>query len=330
MIDEAGAVVRLRGTALPNLIWDPAGGPTARGDLELMKAWGANVVRIGLNQGLWLDGKANCDAACYRGRVGEIVGWARSAGLDVILDLHFSTGNGAVEPQFMEMPDADSAEFWRQVAALYKNDGRVLFELYNEPHNVDWRTWRDGGSVNGVYDPDTSDTDYSTPGTLTYQATGMQALYDAVRATGAHNLVIAGGLDWTFTFSGAPEPALDGYNLAYAVHLYPYPSKLPDAWEAAFGFLKDRVPLIVSEFGPVATDGSCPSDYLDQVLGYADANALSWTAWSWFAGGTPSDGRGACTTEMFYAEADPANPAFSPTPYGARIRSELSSIESAR
>ena len=43
------------------------------------------------------------------------------------------------------MADTNSITFWSQVAAIYKNDGRVLFELYNEPHDISWTVWKSGG-----------------------------------------------------------------------------------------------------------------------------------------------------------------------------------------
>lgn len=324
ILDESHASVRLRGAALPSLIWDPTGSVIAPRDFEMMAAWGINVVRIGLNQGFWLAGGPACTSDCYRTRVAEVVGLARKTKLDVILDLHWATANGAVPPQFLALADRDSVTFWSDVATRYAGDGRVLFELYNEPHDIDWSTWKNGGQVTSSYDPDTSDTDYSTPGSITYEAAGMQALYAAVRATGAHNLVIAGGLDWSFDLSGVPEHGIDGYNVVYATHLYPFSTKLPDAWPNAFGFLRDQVPLVVSEFGPANTiDPDCPPGYADDVLAYTDETPLHWVAWDWFAAGSPDDPYPACESAFFFSEADPARPVYALTPFGERIQRAL-------
>ena len=88
------------------------------------------------------------------------------------------------------MADTNSITFWSQVAGSYKNDGRVLFELYNEPHDVRWDVWKSGGMTSGGW-----------------TAAGMQQLYDAVRATGAENLVVIGGLDCAYDLSGVPRTA---------------------------------------------------------------------------------------------------------------------------
>ena len=88
------------------------------------------------------------------------------------------------------MADTNSVTFWSEVAARYKDDGRVLFELYNEPHDVTWTSGRTAARPASGW-----------------EAVGMQQLYDAVRAAGAENLVIIGGLDWAFDLSGvADEP----------------------------------------------------------------------------------------------------------------------------
>jgi hypothetical protein len=38
----------------------------------------------------------------------------------------------------------------------------------------------------------------------------MQQLYSAVRAAGADNLVVAGGIDWAYDLSGVPGHSLQG------------------------------------------------------------------------------------------------------------------------
>ena len=79
----------------------------------------------------------------------------------------------------------------------------MMFELYNEPHDVSWSVWKSGGATGEGL-----------------QAVGMQQLYDTVRATGAQNLVIIGGLDWAYDLSGVPANRIDGYNIVYATHPY--------------------------------------------------------------------------------------------------------------
>ena len=113
-----------------------------------------------------------------------------------ILDLHWSdAGEWGKQIGQHVMPDQNSLAFWKDVAPAYKNHPAVLFDLYNEPHDVSWDIWLKGGQGEG---------EGPTAGTPArpIEAVGMQALLDAVRATGAKNVVIAGGLDWAYDFSG--------------------------------------------------------------------------------------------------------------------------------
>lgn len=137
---------RFHGIARPPFEWNAAGEHIGLSDLQIMKSWGANVVRFALNQDFWLPGAAKYDGA-YQSNVDQAIQWAHVAGLDVILDLHWSD-RGDLDnqnPGQQRMADQNSVAFWADVASKYKNDGRVLFELYNEPHDVSWDVWLNGG-----------------------------------------------------------------------------------------------------------------------------------------------------------------------------------------
>jgi len=196
------------------------------------------------------------------------VEWAKQAGLDVILDLHWSDQGqqATVKPGQQKMADVNSIAFWKSVADFYKNDGRLLFELYNEPHDISWDVWLSGGDAGG------------------FTAVGMQQLYDAVRSTGANNIVIAGGLDWAYDLSGVPTHRIQGKNIMYATHPYSKGNWKPvSGFDAKWGFLTATAPVIVSEFGDNVAE--CTTDYSAAVITYADRAGASWTGWAWYPGG---------------------------------------------
>ena len=300
-----GSPYLFHGVARPSLEWDPNGqwfGAGPRSDFDEMAAWHANVVRIALNQDFWLSGAALYVPA-YQATVDRIVKAAEAAGLDVILDLHWSDrgdltasvagqGQGQLGHSDQQpMADLNSLRFWQEVAGKYKDDGHVLFELYNEPHDVVWSTWLHGGDVKE------------------YHAVGMQDLYDAVRGAGADNLVIAGGVGWAFDLSRAGDERIQGYNIIYATH--PYAPQDPEAqWDQKFGYLaaQDIAPVIATEFG----DGSknCTGAWDTQLTQYADARQISWTAWAWWAGD--------CSFPSLISDWD-----FTPTEQGAAIKAAL-------
>lgn len=263
-----GRAHQFRGVDRPSLEWSSTGEHLSAADFELMASWNANVVRLALNQDFWLADSPIHDPG-YPALVDTAIAWAESAGMDVILDLHWSDGGvlGACGGCQQRMPDANSVTFWTEVATRYRDDGRVLFELYNEPHDVTWDIWRSGGD--------------SGQG---WQAVGMQMLADAVRATGALNLVVIPGLDWAYDLSGVPAHRIAGQNIVYATHPYNNRSKTRARfWDLYWGFLTDTDAVLVTEFGE--NSGTCAAEYGASVLAYADAHGAGWTAWAWFPGG---------------------------------------------
>ncbi|MEI9941504.1 MAG: glycoside hydrolase family 5 protein [Pseudomonadota bacterium] len=265
-----GQAQLFHGVNRPSLEYARAGDHLTARDFLLMASWGANVVRMGLNQDFWLEGSSQFDPN-YASVVDRAVSWAEAAGMDVILDLHWSDagvlGSCTSTNCQQKMADDNSIPFWSQVAARYRDDGRVLFELYNEPHDVSWAVWKAGGVISDGY-----------------HAVGMQQLYETVRAAGANNLVLIGGLDWAYDLSGVPANRITGYNIAYATHPYNTAQRQPATWDRSWGFLTATDPVIATEFGNLK-DPSCSTDYTSAVIQYADVHQAGWTAWGWYPGG---------------------------------------------
>jgi hypothetical protein len=252
-----------------------------RSDVDLMASWGSNVIRVALDQDRWLSNATLYDPT-YALFLDELIGWAEADCMDVILDLHWSDqgdlsvdttnyqGGAGISGQ-QPMADVNSLEFWKEVAARYRGDGHVMFELYNEPHISSWNVWLNGGPVGGV------------------QYVGMQALYDTIRNDAqANNLVIAGGIGWAFDLSGVRATPVNGYNIMYADH--PYAASDPQsAWDGKFGYLAQGniAPVIITEFGDNQDTPNCTGAWDTAVIQYADTWNISWTAWGWYVpGGT--------------------------------------------
>ncbi|MBN1655719.1 MAG: glycoside hydrolase family 5 protein [Deltaproteobacteria bacterium] len=253
-----GSPVILKGLARPSFEWDPAGFGITREDIQRMKAWGPklNVIRYSLNQGFWLKGHADYNPL-YEAYVDRAVQWTLQEGLAVILDLHWTSTAGQTN-----MADQQSLSFWTQVATKYKNDGRIMFELYNEPHDIDTNTWLNGG---GNY-------------------AGMQQMYDAVRAAGANNIVMVGGLDWAYDLSHvAAGTKVNGTNIVYVTH--PYGWKAKDDIPQKYGNLTATYPVIATEFGYADVGGAsarnCFESEYTRLLNDFNSRGMSWTGWAW-------------------------------------------------
>lgn len=298
ILDKNGHEHFLRGLVRPSLEFSCVGN-IQQLDYTVMNQWGANVVRLPLNQDCWLNDPSNPSYdPTYEGRVDNQVQWAQGAGMDIILDLHGSDqGSYSVGQQCLtassncaqDMADSHSVTFWQQVATKYANVPYVLFELYNEPKigsyqpvESDWTTWLSGGTSSG------------------YTVVGMQTLYNTVRNTAkANNPVIIGGLNWAYDLTGVPTHAVQGTNIIYNTH--PYQDKgdaAPDGWNTSFGFLTATYPVMATEFGnmsasqtqsspPAATD--CDKTFDTNLIAYMGlqsnsppSHRMSWTAWAFY------------------------------------------------
>jgi endoglucanase len=282
ILDSADRPVRLRGVNAASLEWTSNGeGHILQTVNVAIRDWHVNIIRLPLSQDRWF-GKAPEQKGVsepYRDLVHQVVKACATQQCYIILDLHWSDCNewGANIGQH-SMPDLNSVAFWKDFAPFYANNPAVIFDLYNEPHDVSWDVWLRGGTI----------TDKPNGRNLvakSYECVGMQAILDAVRSTGARNLVIAGGLDWAYSFSGI----LDGRQLSdptgngvvYASHCYDNKGDSVAAWIEKLEKAAARLPVIVSEFGGDSGPSKrVPADnWLRHVMQAIEEHQWSYTAW---------------------------------------------------
>jgi aryl-phospho-beta-D-glucosidase BglC (GH1 family) len=292
ILNSKGEPVWLRGVNAASLEWTSDGqGRILKTVDTAIQVWHVNIIRLPLSQDRWF-GKAREQtngAEAYRALVRQVVDECASQGCYIILDLHWSDCNewGRNIGQH-SMPDLNSVAFWKDFAPVYANHPAVLFDLYNEPHDVSWDVWLNGGEVKDrPVHPDREPA-------RTYQAVGMQKLLDTVRAAGARNVVVAGGLSWAYDFSGI----LDGRQLSdptgngvvYANHCYDNKGDSVDAWIAKMEQATAKLPVIVSEFGGDSGPGRQDpgDDWLRHVLQALDDHHWNWIAWDMHTRASPS------------------------------------------
>ena len=266
--------------------WGGCGGDGhfANADFDNISAWGVNTVRIPLSQANLLGRRCNPDA--YVRMIDDVVAKANAHGMYAILDLHWSDVRGRAacdspcKTGQQPMPDVDSILFWEKIAARYAGNRGIMFNLYNEPHDVSWSCWRNGGCT-ALSSPETGQQ-------VTYQVVGMQQLYDTVRKYAPENLILIGGLDWAYDLSGVGAGyAISGTNIVYDTHVYTQWHYTVEDWNQHFGYLTPSYPVSATEFGSI----DCSSDITEKLLDYFDApmgrteNRISWTIWSWNAPG---------------------------------------------
>ena len=260
--------------------WGVFDGPSDTASVRAMRAWHINVVRLGLNEDCWLgiNGvRAQFGGENYQKALVDYAHELEQNGMYVILDLHWTAPGITPATTLQPMPDADHAlEFWRSVATTFADDPNVVFDVFNEPFLIDWACWRDGCAY-----PGDSDSASST--------VGMQSLVDTIRATGARQPIMLGGLafandvrEWD-TYK--PDDPLN--QLIASVHVYPVNRcSSADCWDAEIAPIAASVPVIVGEFG---TDWMPPFDdsMAHDLMNWADGRQLSYLAWAWDAWSGP-------------------------------------------
>jgi endoglucanase len=274
ILDAYGTPILLQGVVLNGLEGSAAGSTVTENAIQQIHNWGANFIRVALGEQFWVG--SNCRySPSYVSKVDQVVQWITSRRMVALLDLHFNTVGGCETGAQHNMADAaQSITFWQQVAARYKDDPLVAFDLYNEPHSISDATWLYGGPT----------TDYYTG--INYQAAGMQQMYDAVRSTGAQNLVFVSGTNWA---NDVPSTLVNGYNIVYAVHDYTCPTAPPPTCTNPNPFdpspflgpwlaLSVHYPVVLTEFGwPSNSDGT----YNANMISFAKLHGWGWSAYCW-------------------------------------------------
>ena len=275
LVTADGTEVHLAGVNVESLDWSPTGDKLLWTVHVALHDWNANIVRLPVQNSFWFgqgrgDMKAN-DAEAYRTLIDTAVKLCAANGAYLLLDLH----------RFLA-PDDACAAFWKDAAARYKNNPAVIFDVFNEPHDIPWEVWRNGGMV-----PLKDKEPFHSP--------GMQGLVDAVRSTGAKNIVVCGGLEYAFNLSGVLNGfALDdkgGNGIMYATHFYNWHKD----WQGHFLGLVDKYPILVGEFGAdtkkmnfiPAEAQEDPYTWVPDALAMIQKYHLNYTAFSLHPRSTP-------------------------------------------
>ena len=296
-------------------------GPHGQASITAMKSWGVNAVRVPLNEACWnAESYVNSAyaGANYQSAIKAYVNLLNANGIVAILDLHWTdglyTGNSSgcspAEAVCQKpMPDsAESVPFWSSVATAFKDKDAVIFDLFNEPYpdralpteTAAWECWLDGGSACSAG--------------ISYPVAGMQTLVNTVRATGANNVIMLGGLTYSNNLTEwlKYEPSDPDHNLVASWHSYNFNScSTQSCWTSQISPIIAQVPLIAGEIG----ENDCAEDYIDPLMTYLDSLSTSYLAWAWNADFKCSGGPGLITD---YSG--------DPTAYGAGYKAHLQSL----
>jgi hypothetical protein len=249
-------------------------GPADQGEVNAMKAWNIHAVRLVLNEDCWLGiNGANPSGAAYQNAIAAYVNLLTSNNIATIVNLHFNAPGGQLATGQPVMADRDhSPAFWQSVANRFKGNSSVLFEPYNEPHpdggsstTAAWSCWRDGGDCGGAG----------------FTVAGMQEMVNAIRGTGATNVIVVTGQNWGSQLDQwlqfKPNDPLN--QLAAGWHSYGdgLDCQNEACWNSTLVSVLQQVPIVATEIG----EFDCGHSYIDRVMNFLDQHGQSYQAWSW-------------------------------------------------
>ncbi len=164
--------------------------------------------------------------------------------------------------------------FWDEVSAKFGKDGRIIFELWNEPVG----TQKEG--------------DEDIPPQWEHLKPCFAQLLGIVRTHSA-NVVLATGNDWAYDLRGIREDPLPGENVAYAWHIYANTDDNDEKqWAEHLDNLQSIAPVMVTEWGfqehtNEEFKGTAKSFGAKFVRDFLEGRHLHSTAWCWHPDWTP-------------------------------------------
>ncbi len=243
--------------------------------ISTFQAWKVQAVRIPLNEDCWLGingyPAASYTSAVYQQTILSYVNLLTTNNFIVILDLHWAAPGTTQASKQLAMPDLDHAPtFWTSVATTFKSNSSVIFDLFNEPFTTLWPCWLKGSTAASA-SPCTD---------VPFAVAGMQTLVNTVRATGATNILMAGGLAYSNDLSQwlQYEPVDPLHNLAASFHLYNFNTcDYTNCWVVNVSPVAAKVPVIAGEIG----ENDCAATFINQAMTWLDANGIGYLAWAW-------------------------------------------------
>lgn len=304
-------------------VLDRAGSLPVEDEAAAIAGWGANTVRLPVNQDCWLgtrgapvsDSTTPRSAEGYRESIGAFISALNAEGLVVILDLQSRKRVDQDEFGNLAMPDAESLDFWTSAAGEYADNPSVIFDAFNEPYSrydqsagrwalqLTWECWRDGGCLAPTQDDRTEPLNGET-----FQAVGMASVVSTIRAAGAEQPILLNGLDYANDVSNWLDHAPSDPQLIASVHSYPFkPCNTEACWDRDLASLARSVPVLTGEVG----DRDHTGDYVNSYVSWAKRHNIGWLAWAW---AQPGD------NDMALVRSDRTS---ATSPYGFRVRELL-------
>ena len=305
LVDGRGRAVQLRGVNRAafesRCTYDSgfADGPVDQASVTAMKSWRINAVRLTLNEDCWLGVNglpAGGDAAGYRRAVRDYVSLLRRNGLYVMPVVEVFGPGAQRATQIDYMPDqSHMLAFWSSAATAFKLDHGVLFDPvtevamadWNDPHPDpagQWACWLHGCTIDSVYE-----------GAPRFAAAGLQAIVATIRAAGATQPIVLGGIDYNADLTQLLRylPTDPAHQLVASAHVYDFVQgkDVAATFRGQVEPIAKRMPVILGELGERYCNSGTGA-FTRRVLGLIDSerrkgNVVGVLAWTWNAAAGP-------------------------------------------
>lgn len=236
-------------------------GYVTRDDIQYLKAIGLNSIRVPFHYRVLVS---DDEPPVWREDgfvlLDRVIGWAREAGLAVILDMHCAPGGQTGSniddshgyPWLFEEESAQArtAEVWTKLAARYRDDPTVLgYDLLNEPIPHWEGLERYNPSLEPLY----------------------KRLVAAVRAVDPNHVIFLGGARWNTNFAvfGPPFDA----NVVYTFHKYWNENDVASIQPFLAFREKYTVPLWLGE------SGENTDEWIAACIQLLESHDIGWAFW---------------------------------------------------
>lgn len=261
--------------------------PTIVEDFREMKSLGANVVRIHLQLGKFMQSADKPDEESLK-QLERLVKLAEQTGL--YLDL---TGLGCyhkqdVPPWYDQLAEKDrwevQAKFWEAVAARCAQSPAIFcYDLMNEPTVPGGTKKRDdwlGPGFGGKHFVQFIALETKGRERTEIARQWIRRLVTAIRRKDDRHLVTVGLVPWSLDRPGltsgfVPERIAGDLDFI-AVHIYPERDKLDEALETLKGFSVGK-PVVIEEIFPL----KCGLEQLEEFLKKSEPHAAGWIGFYW-------------------------------------------------
>jgi hypothetical protein len=261
--------------------------PTVAEDFLEMKAMGANVVRVHLQLGRFMETADRPDRAALN-RLSNLVALAESTGL--YLDI---TGLGCYHkdevPVWYDALDESKrwdvqARFWGAVAETCRSSPAIFcYDLMNEPVLPGRRQSRDdwlAGDFGGKHFVQFLALDLGERTRSEVAKAWVDRMVAAIRRHDTRRLITVGVIPWALTFPGA-QPLFYSEDVGakldfVSVHFYPKADQIDKALDALSVYDVGK-PLVIEEIFPL----ECGVKELDDFIEGSRRRAEGWIGFYW-------------------------------------------------